>query len=213
MKTIKTLLILFLLSPAITMAQTEKYNLAMGKSLEALKSAGNAEQMLSAGNQFERIANAESKLWQPFYYSAYANIVAGIMTAEPAKKDELFDKAIKQVETADKLSVENSEIYALLGYAQFMKMSVDPQSRAMTLIPEASASLEKAKLLDPPNPRPWLISGQNTFYTPEAFGGGKQKAKSMLETAKANFDTFSPVDQLAPSWGKERCLELLKQCE
>jgi hypothetical protein len=35
----------------------------------------------------------------------------------------------------------------------------------------------------------------------------------MLETAKVNFDTFSPVDGLAPSWGKERCLELLKQCE
>lgn len=210
---IKTLLISLFLIPAISMAQTEKYNSAMGKSLEALVLADNMEKMLAAGNQFERIANAESKQWQPLYYSAYANINAGIMANSQAQKDELFDKAMSQAETAGKLSAENSEIYALLGYAQFMKMSVDPQSRAMTMIPLANSSLEKAKAIDPSNPRPWLISGQNTFYTPEAFGGGKQMAKGILETAQINFEKFKPANALSPSWGQERCQQLLKQCE
>ncbi len=77
----------------------------------------------------------------------------------------------------------------------------------------AAASLDKAITLNPDNPRPYLVKGQNVFYTPAAFGGGKDVAKPLLEKAAAKFATFKPENEIAPDWGKERNNELLTQCK
>jgi hypothetical protein len=93
-----------------------------------------------------------------------------------------------------------------------MKMSIDPQAR-LSLMAESSASLGKAKALNPDNPRIYLINGQNIFYTPEAFGGGKAKAKPILENAVAKFAIFKAATDLDPIWGAERAKTLLAQCK
>ncbi|NEU08834.1 hypothetical protein GZH53_10975 [Flavihumibacter sp. R14] len=213
MKTIRVIIVLILLSPALVWAQANKYTAAMQKSLETLKSAKTADEMLAVANQFERIANAERTEWLPLYYASYANLLGGIITTDNMKKDPLFDKAMKGVKDAAAISADNSEIYTLLGYITFMKMTVDPQSRAMQMIGPANEALAKAKALDPLNPRPDLVSGQNTFYTPEAFGGGKERAKPLLETAMAKYEKFQAGDPVSPDWGKERCRALLEMCK
>ena len=80
----------------------------------------------------------------------------------------------------------------------------------MTMIPQSAALTEKAIALNPENPRAHLMKGQQLFYTPEAFGGGKAKAKPVLMVAAEKFDNFKAVG-LAPNWGKGRCQGLLKQ--
>lgn len=113
---------------------------------------------------------------------------------------------------ADALLPNNSEIYVLKGYIIFMKMSVEPQQRAMQMIPEADEYLAKAVKLNPENPRAYLIRGQNAFYTPQMFGGGSDVAKPMLITSTEKY-TRQTVKGLEPAWGKARCAVLLKQCE
>ncbi len=66
----------------------------------------------------------------------------------------------------------------------------------------SASNIEKAKALDPKNPRPIYLEGQAKFYTPEAFGGGKTVAKPILEKALAMFDTFKAETELHPGWGK-----------
>lgn len=194
-------------------AQTtaSKFQSGMKNGLGMLDSARSSDDFLKMANYFERIAQAETKEWLPPYYSAYGNLLAGLMTTDKAIQDQYFDKALFQINQADALSVDNSEIYAVKGYIQFMKMSVDPQAR-LSFMTSASTSLAKAKALNPDNPRIYLITGQNTFYTPEAFGGGKVKAKPILENAVAKFTIFKPATEISPRWGSERAKALLAQC-
>ena len=91
-----------------------------------------------------------------------------------------------------------------------MQMSVYPQQRAMSLIPEANALFEKAIVLDTENPRPYLLKGISLFYIPSMFGGDKDQAKVVLTTAKAKFDKYT-AKNLQLNWGKTKVEELLKQ--
>lgn len=193
-------------------AQTEKLRQALGKGLQQLGTAKNADDFSATANYFERIAQAESKQWLPLYYAAYSNLLAGITNSSKSAKDQYCDKALLQIEQAGLLSADNSEVFALTGYIQFMKMSVDPQGR-MNLIGQSTASLDKAKALNPDNPRPYFIQGQSVFYTPETFGGGKAAAKPVLSIAVDKFKTFKPENSLSPNWGAERAAMLLNECK
>lgn len=210
----KSLTLILAMISISSFAQTtnDKFQTGVKKGLEMLKTAQSSDDFLKTSNYFERIAQAETKEWLPAYYAAYGNLIAGLMNKDKALQDQYFDKALLQIEQSNTLSAENSEIYALKGYIQFMKMSVDPQAR-LSFMGASAASLGKAKTLNPENPRTYLINGQNTFYTPEAFGGGKVKAKPILENAVAKFTIFKPATEIDPMWGAERAKALLDQCK
>jgi len=189
-----------------------KFQQAIGKGQELLKTAQGAPDFVKSANYFERVAQVETQEWLPTYYAAYSNLIAGLTSTDNAAKDQYWDKALAEVEQAQGVSKDNSELYALKGYLEYMKLSIDPRAR-LSYMSASAESLGKAKELDPENPRVYLIMGQNTFYTPEAFGGGKLKAKPVLETAAAKFAIFKPANELAPNWGAERVNELLAQCK
>lgn len=210
----KSFLLMLVMASFSSFAQTtdNKFQTGVKKGLEMLKTAQSSDDFLKMANYFERITQVETTQWLPPYYAAYGNLLAGLMDNDKTLQDQYFDKALIQIDQANTLSAENSEIYALKGYIQFMKMSIDPQSR-LSYMGASSASLEKAKALNPENPRIYLINGQNTFYTPEAFGGGKTKAKPILENAVAKFAIFKPANEIEPTWGSERAKVLLDQCK
>ena len=212
-KITNTLVALLMMMSVKSFAQTTnvKFEQAIQKGLEMFAASKTADEFINTSNHFDRIAQVEKKEWVALYYGAYAKLIAGITTEDKALKDKYYDSALVQIDQANLLSPDNSEIYALTGYIQFMSMSVDPQTR-YTLIATANASLSKAKELNPDNPRPYLISGQGIFYTPEAYGGGKSKAKPILELSVAKFATFKPTSNVAPKWGAERAKLLLEQC-
>ena len=209
----KSIILLLVIISFSSYAQTDnqKFRTGVKKGLEMISTARSSEDFLKMSNYFERIAQAETKEWLPPYYAAYGNLFAGLSISDKTLQDQYFDKAMVQIEQADARNAENSEVNALKGYIQFMKMSIDPQAR-LSLMGAAATSLGKAKALNPENPRIYLITGQNTFYTPEAFGGGKAKAKPILENAVAKFAIFKPASDIAPMWGAERAKFLLTQC-
>ena len=92
-------------------------------------------------------------------------------------------------------------------------MMVDPQSRWQQYGKTSSGYMAKAKELDPTNPRALLLEGQSKFYTPEAFGGGKDVAKPLFEKAIAMYGTFKPASELHPVWGKSTAIYFLAQCD
>lgn len=193
-----------------SVAAQSAYEQAMASTLQSLSEARQPTDFITLANRFEQIGNTATDQWIPVYYAAYCQLIAGITLQKATEKDPFFEKALGLVETADKRKPNNSEIHALKGYVQFMQMSVDPQKR-FGLISKAEAALETAIKLDEANPRPYFIKGQNTFYTPEAFGGGAKAAKPLLEQAKEKFSTFTPTEKFAPNWGKEQCDYLLQQ--
>jgi hypothetical protein len=154
-------LLLFSLN-SFAQSSNEKFQQAVLKGTELLKNAKGPEDFIKSANYFERVAQVENKEWLAPYYAAYSNLMTGLMSSDNAAKDQYWDKALTEVDQAEALSKDNSEIFALRGYIQYMKMSVDPRNR-MSFMSDSAESLAKAKTLNPENPRIYLIMGQDTF--------------------------------------------------
>ena len=185
----------------------------MEKNLATLKDAKTGEDYTNIANAFERIAKAEPKEWLPSYYQAFALILSANDVSDGMKKDAIYDKAMAVAKAAEGISPDNSEIVTLQSWITSMKITVDPMNRGQKLGMEAAMLTAHAIELDPENPRPYFLKGSGLFYTPEQFGGGKDKALPVLETAVEKFNNFKPKSKLMPEWGKDRAMMLLDECK
>lgn len=202
----------FLLLAVASMAQSDKYVNAMKANIAQLDSMVVKQNSVELANNFERIAEAEKTQWLPYYYAAYCTVIQAMVSQDKSKNDDIADKAQQLIAKADSISgKENSETDVIKAMISIAHMVVDPQSRYMTYGPEYQALIEKSEALDSTNPRPALLQAQNTFYTPEQFGGGKDAAKPFFEKAKALDDKFKPETDLSPNWGKSAINYFLSQ--
>lgn len=193
------------------MAQNKKYMEAMEKNVAGVDTSRTLEQLQPLENNFERIANAEKKEWLPFYYAAYCN-VSMTYAVKGDEIDTYCDKAEELAKKADSLNPDNSEIETLKAHIAAARISVNPMVRGRKYGPEAAQFREKAKKLDSSNPRPWMLEGMALFYTPPAFGGGKDKAKASYTKALELYNSFKPASSIHPRWGKGTTEYFLKQC-
>src|SRR5574339_465866 len=173
----KTIFILSaLLAVNILMAQMpDKYVKAMESKIAMLDTTNSIDGLVDLANAFERIAEAEKNQWLAYYYAAFCNATAGLMTgsggdmmaAKADKTDPFADKAEKLAGKAEELMKNNSEIFVVKKMIATLRMLGDPMNRFMTYGPEATAMLEEARKSNPDNPRVYLLEGQDKYYTPE----------------------------------------------
>lgn len=208
----KHILTILISLAGVTSLLAADYEKGMQKGLEMLTNATTIQATVDVTNYFERIAEANKSEWLPLYYAAYASLSVGFQQEKTEMKDEWYKKGIAFIERATSIKKDESELIALKGYLQLMYISNSPMLRAPMQTGDAIELLDQAKALNPANPRPWLIQGQNTFHTPEFFGGGADKAKPLLEKASALYKTFIPSNSLMPVWGKDRSEKLLDKC-
>lgn len=212
----KTLLIsIALFCSATCFAQTDKYIATMKENIAMQDSAKTKEDMLALSNTFERIAKAEKDKWQPYYYAALQQILRCYKMQGPEAKniDTELNRADELIANAEVISPNNSELICLKSMIATGRMMVDYMERTAIYGPKATALLTEAIKLNPNNPRAYLLLGQNLYYTPSTFGGGKDKAKPVLEKSVQLYETFEPATELDPIWGKAMAASLLKQCE
>lgn len=197
-------------------AQDAKYEAAMTKNISLIDSAfvkfrtgADLSGFESEANTFERIAAAEKDKWQPYYYAAYCQVMEALYSKDPAKVDAFADKAVLNAEKAASFSPDNSEIVAIQSLIATSRISVDPMSRGQQYGTEAATLLEKAKKLNPENPRVYMLQGQSAYFTPEQFGGSKERAKTLFELAIKKFDAFKPATSIDPTWGADYTKGLL----
>lgn len=196
----------------VTGLMASDYEKGMLKGKEMFNNAKTLQASIDVVNYFERMAEANKSEWLPLYYAGYASLSVGFQQEKTEMKDDWYEKGLSFVERAKGIKKADSELLALEGYLKLMYISNKPMLRAPLQTGDAIELLEQAKALNPANPRPWFIHGQNTFHTPEFFGGGAVNAKPLLEKAMALYNTFIPSNQLMPAWGKERCEKLLDKC-
>lgn len=210
----KSLSLLLVLGLSVSVfSQQNKYQVYMKKSMVQLDSARTASDFQEAANNFERIANAEKSEWLPAYYCAYALVMKAYSDADKREIDGLADKADAMLAMAESVSPNNSEISTLKSMVLTARMQVDG-SRGMTLGPKATQVLQVALQQQPANnPRAMVQMAQIKFYTPPAFGGGKDAGIEMLKKGIAAYDQFKPASAFDPNWGKEYAVRLLEQWE
>jgi hypothetical protein len=210
----KMILALMLLSAIITNAQSDKYAAAMKKNLDLFDSAKTTADFQSVAGAFERIGDAEKTQWLPYYYAGLALTMPGWSDAK-LDKDANAERIKALCDKADALTQENgdkAEILAIKNMAATQQMIVDPQTRWATFGKEGNQYLQKAKQLDPNNPRLYYLEGAGTFGTPEQFGGGKTKAKPILQKAVELYKAEQPKP-LYPHWGQKQAEDMLAQCQ
>jgi hypothetical protein len=196
-----------LFAVASVSAQNEKYLKAMQENVSKLDDIHTAQGWTEVGNNFQRIADAEKNQWLPYYYVALSNVMTGYFqgtvhqSPNPAVTDPLADKAEEALNKAEALSKNNSEIFIVKKMIATLRMMADPQNRWQTYGPQAAEALQRAKALNPENPRVYMLEGQDKFYTPEQFGGSKAEAKTLFEQSAKKFESFKPESAIHPQWG------------
>lgn len=223
----KTTLILLIAAFAVTItspvrAQSEQYKQAMRAAIGTLKAQSqttSAAEFQTAANQFERIASAEPTEWLPRYYAGLLYVYAGFTGKNEAEKDKFLDQADANLKAAETLPgiapadrPDKDELAVLKAYIAQARMTVDPMNRWQQYGPLVQAGIEKAKSLNPGNPRPYVLEGTGLMFTPEQFGGGPGTACPVLKQAMEKLATFKPASDLHPAWGQMQIAPMLEKC-
>ncbi|WP_312174672.1 hypothetical protein [Chryseobacterium sp.] len=182
------------------------YEKIMSEKIAKLQTTRSTDEFQALANDFDRIGKKETNQWQPSYYAALAYLQKGRMQMQSGKMSELSinaDIADKYLDQAEAIAgKDNSEIHLLRKMAYSLKMMENPAERYMTDGMKAMEELKKAETLDPNNPRVALIKAEDTYFTPEQYGGSKEKGIEQFKTALEKFNAFKPKTAFDPNWGK-----------
>lgn len=202
----------FICCAGFTFAQSAKYESAMKNNISQLDSLMANGNYAELANNFTRIGDAEKTQWLPYYYASYCFAMDGLREQDASKKDAIADKGDSSISKAVAISgKDNSETALIKAMIATIRMTVDPQNRYQEYGPAITGNIQKSETLDPTNPRPVLFEAENKYYTPEAYGGGKDVAKLLLEKAQDLFKNFKPESDISPNWGKSALDYFLSQ--
>jgi hypothetical protein len=213
MKKIMMISVGLLMKMSILFAQNPNYIKAMEGLVTEIQTAQFGTPLQPLANKMERIAATEKAEWLPNYWVAYCSTIDSYSEQDAGKKDQLLDKADTYMTTVDKLVKDNDEVEVLRANLASARMAVNPQDRWMKYGGMVQKALGTAKKLNPENPRITLLEGQGIFFTPENFGGGKAKAKPVLEKSIEQFAKFKPISTIHPNWGQPTAQWMLSQTD
>ncbi len=140
------------------------------------------------------------------YWRAYLQFYTAIfhIQNEDSKASEAaVDKGIDWLKAMEQ---KNSEDYALLSMLQGFSIQFKGM-RAMFLSREISKNAQNALAIDGENIRAHFVAGNNDYYTPEKYGGGKEVEKYLLKAIELPVQKVP--NEYLPSWGKEEAYEIL----
>ena len=201
----KILLLSLFLFVGITVIAQTSFEKAMTEKVAQVEQQKTADEFTALANDFKRIGDKEKTQWLPYYYAAFSTIQKGRLAMRDGKMAELdaiATEAQKSLDLATNLNKDNAENLILQKMIHSLKMMVDPQSRFMSEGMLAKEALEKAEKADPTNPRISLLKAEDTYFTPEQFGGSKTKGLELFQKSLDQFKVYKPKSTLDPNWGK-----------
>lgn len=117
----------------------------------------------------------------------------------------MSEKYIESAKEAVQKSIKEKDDFAdsraLLSSILGIEIGFKPQLGMVNGI-KIGREIEKAKKLEPENPRVYLINGNGKLYTPPMFGGGVDKAIGLFEKAVELFAKEKDKG-IYPDWGKD----------
>ena len=213
-KTILALAITFTTTYSFAQTAYEKAMLAKVQTIEMPKA--NLDDYTAQANDFARIGDKEKTLWQPYYYAAFSIIKKGrtlMQQNQLSQLDDVAKEAQNYIDKAEPLSPNNAEIFLLKKMNHGLKMMVNPMERWQTEGQAAQVALNKAKKLDPENPRISILEAEDLYYTPEQFGGSKSKGIELFKKALEQFKTYKIKSSVDPNWGQGEANYFISQAK
>jgi len=174
----------------------------------------NHDAKAALGTKLELIARKWPAEWITHYYVAYSKAQLAYNEREITTIDALLDQGEEQLAEAVRLlGKETDETHVLRALLANARIGADAQNRWQKWGKVFDAELDKARELNPANPRIYVLRGITKFYTPKMFGGGKKVAKPYFEKAQTLFAEARPANITEPSWGLRSTQWFLAQIE
>jgi len=152
---------------------------------------------------FERLAQADTdRPALAHYYSALAYRRLMDITEDEEASLRYVDSSLEHLEKAIEIDDTFGEAHALLASQYGRKMAIKPMY-GMVLGPKADKAMTQAAELAPESPRVAFLKAQSDYFTPEQWGGDKERALRTLQRAIALFEGPSEADFLRPTWGHD----------
>jgi len=197
----------------VAFGSTSSFEKEMKQNLETLRADKESIDYKKLGDSFEKIAMDNTNRFEPLYYSAYSYILSSWQVSDAAKKVEVLAKAKKQIDKAIEIDPNNDELLALDAFYYQAMIMTNPQKYGQSNSIKASELLQKAKSINSSNPRVVFLLAENTYYTPEQYGGGKKAALPLFKKAAKLFKHQNTDNYLLPTWGEETNAAMIKQCK
>lgn len=184
-------------------ALAQDFKPVLQASFFAFDTTRNQQVKTEQANKLSLIAKKWPSQWETQYYAAYSKVQLSYNDKDDAKRDAWLDEAETYREEAVRLlGKETDETYVLAGMIANARLAVKPQARWQKYGKIFEEALEKAKELNPDNPRIYLLQGMSKFHTPKMFGGGKKASLPYFGKA-ASLYAKQPVEDVSkPFWGK-----------
>ncbi len=199
---------------SFTSLQAQDFKATLEKNFTIFDTSRDIQQKVEQSNKLSLIAKKWSNEWSAHYYAAYSKALLSFMEKDENKRDAYLDEADKEKEDAVSiLGKENDETYVLAAMIANGRLAVKPASRWQKYGKIFDEDLDKAKEMNPDNPRIYLLSGNSRFYKPKMFGGGKKAALPFYEKAGELFAKENVTDITKPHWGKNQNDFHLQECK
>jgi tetratricopeptide (TPR) repeat protein len=173
---------------------------------------GKAQEILAARAQFAALSAAAPEEPTLHYWVALASWRAVPLMKEDdaakAQAKKICKDAIERCDKALAKAPRHADTIALKAGLQGLWLSFDPAAM-MTLGMQMEQAMERARELEPANPRVVFLDGINTFHKPAFVGGGADKARVKFDQAIALFAKAAPGeagaagDPAALAWGAD----------
>ncbi len=190
-------------APVLTDSSSVDSLLLDGKRLlEIGANAGSKDSLRQARALFLQATGGATHRALAHYYVGLADYRLNNQFSDDAEeqREQILDHATKHLKQATSIDEEMADAWALLAGVYGQRMGLNPM-KGMLLGSDASSAIERAKELDPDNPRVWIIDGTQDFFTPSLFGGDKERALKKFKKAAQLAQQESIDDPLQPSWG------------
>ncbi|MBN1695510.1 hypothetical protein JW879_08940 [candidate division WOR-3 bacterium] len=203
----KRILLLLLITLTIGVRAEEKatvdsHILTIKALQQEAVSNGDVEKLKEISTKLERLSTFGDKEWLVNYYLALNNYRISTIAYDDK---EISEKYIESAKEAVQKSIESkddfADSHALLSSILGIEIGFKPQLGMINGM-KIGREIEKAKKLDPENPRVYLIDGTGKLYTPPMFGGGIDKAIGLYEKAAELFAKEKDKG-IYPDWGKD----------
>lgn len=209
MKTIVTLLTVFTITMINTMSGQSSYEKGMSQAFELWKTKTPDE----ASNLFERIAKAEKENWLPYYYAAQVHITTTFGSKDAEEIESRLKKAQSYLNEAKTLSKENAEILIMEALLNTAYVAYNPSVYAMTLSAKVEELYQKAKVLEPNNPRAILYHAEWKMGGAKYFGKDPSAFCPEVEKAILYFEKEAHDTPFYPKWGKNQIKRVQQNCK
>ncbi|MBQ0732686.1 tetratricopeptide repeat protein [Aquimarina celericrescens] len=205
----KTLLVLVTFLTGLAVNSQSSYQKGMTKAFETWANKNQDE----AVNLFERIAKAEKENWIPYYHAARILVVTSFGLKDAAVIESRLKKAQDFLNEAKTFSKDNAEIFIMEAILNTAYVASNPSKYGMTHSAKVEELYQKAKVLEPENPRAVLYHAEWKMGGAKYWGKDPKVFCPEIEKAILYFEKVSSHDEpFYPKWGMNQVERVQQNC-